>query len=547
MLFGHRARCSRAFLRGALAAVAASLAAASANAQDASDFRGAWRIDPPDSGEKIVIVKKRGEASYFWAANSDRTVYEGAWEPVGEGIAITWHDGAELRLERAASGYRATRTPSGGGETAYETAAEQMASDVLGAWARPPEGQREDASEDQGPEGYFGVWEVARGKDHVFIERDRSAASTWDGAPAAERGLRGTWEKQGGEMHIAWETGHYTVLRPAGNGHEHLRHAPGADLQNNEPETRDARRVQEKRVDDAWLAAYRKERQSGASAGGLSFEGRGETLRFYRGAWIVRQGGEQFEHIEIKRFGGLAGSDKQETKGDWRLRGQELVLHWDRGRREVLAPVGRGFVLFEYRPGRPIDGVPNRIAPAAPADAAKLEQYRAGRAAIGRRILELAKASGMDPERLKTTWGETVKDWVWPFGDERDTPSANASKDPGDDDDSPWWWPLWSDSNPPENEDRDGPTHPRRIDYAPPASGEGDDGSEGDATQDPGADDASPKKDETDAKTPSERDEATLSPSADQANGGETGGDARRGGDSSEAERGDSSDWYWPF
>ena len=28
--------------------------------------------------------------------------------------------------------------------------------------------------------------------------------------------------------------------------------------------------------------------------------------------------------------------------------------------RKILSPIGRGFVIYEYRPGRPLDGVPTR-------------------------------------------------------------------------------------------------------------------------------------------------------------------------------------------
>ena len=42
------------------------------------------------------------------------------------------------------------------------------------------------------------------------------------------------------------------------------------------------------------------------------------------------------------------------------MQGQDLFMRWDDGMRKILSPIGRGFVIYEYRPGRPLDGVPTR-------------------------------------------------------------------------------------------------------------------------------------------------------------------------------------------
>ena len=54
--------------------------------------------------------------------------------------------------------------------------------------------------------------------------------------------------------------------------------------------------------------------------------------------------------------------------------GQDIFMRWDDGMRSILNPSGHGFILYEYAAGRPLDGVPTRIFPAAPIDSAKLEQ-----------------------------------------------------------------------------------------------------------------------------------------------------------------------------
>ena len=42
-------------------------------------IRGTWKIDTPKNGALIIIVNTQARASYFWADNTDRTVYQGAW------------------------------------------------------------------------------------------------------------------------------------------------------------------------------------------------------------------------------------------------------------------------------------------------------------------------------------------------------------------------------------------------------------------------------------------------------------------------------------
>ena len=128
------------------------------------------------------------------------------------------------------------------------------------------------------------------------------------------------------------------------------------------------------------------------------------------------------------------------------MSGQDIFLRWDDGVRQILSPIADGFLLYEYKPGRPLDGVPTRIYAATPADSAKLAKHIEGRNEVARQMLEVAEAAGIN-ESESESWGRTFARWAWPFGNSDGagdsaallTGGVNepASKDP-------WWWPFWS-------------------------------------------------------------------------------------------------------
>ena len=131
------------------------------------------------------------------------------------------------------------------------------------------------------------------------------------------------------------------------------------------------------------------------------------------------------------------------------MQGQDIFMRWDDGMRLVLSPIGRSFVVYEYKPGRPLDGVPTRTLAATPADSRKLDEHLKGRVNIAQQIIQLAQAAGIDPSQQdESGWRQNFARWVWPFGKNEDDAirasgileeeyDGNAGTDP-------WWWPLWS-------------------------------------------------------------------------------------------------------
>ncbi|MFP4203325.1 MAG: hypothetical protein ACLFS4_03225 [Opitutales bacterium] len=430
-----------------------------AQEDDSGISRGVWQLETPEQGSLVLILKREGRASYFWDDNADRTVYQGAWETTENGARLEWENGGThlLQQKEKGVGYVVTHhTPSG--EKSYEVPAEQLPGDLLGQWAKPPERATEESSDRDQAKGFFGIWEIAgEGNEdtepnYLFVESDRSAACAWQAPNGPERGLRGAWAKQGSELHIAWDTGHYTILRETETGFEHARIPAGEKIEQYDAEYKPARRISRDNVPEGWYSDYKKERER--FTGGVAFQNRNSARKFYRGEWVIKRGETTFERIKIGRFGGLESSRDTQLSGDWRMEGQDLFMRWADGVRKVLSPIGHGFLLYEYEPGRPIDGVPTRVFQAAPADPDKLAEHLKGREAVSRRVLELAKSAGLDPDAGTRGWGRTFMRWAWPFSEEaeeekegpsaEDAPSEEDKSQQDKASESPWWWPMWS-------------------------------------------------------------------------------------------------------
>jgi hypothetical protein len=407
-------------------------------------FRGTWQIETPDQGALILIVKSQNRASYFWGDNTDRTVYPGSWSSSGETATLNWSDGSAHRIERDALGYTISKlSPSG--TVIYSAKAQQIPEEVLGQWAKPPTEKEALASDRDKAKGFFGVWKIGAeniAAEYVFIEPDRSAATT----AGPNNGLRGSWAKQGSELHIAWESGQYSILRPENRGFIYKTIEAGQIIENDESEMLPAERTIEDKLPANWLSQYRAERE--IHTGGIAFSSRKSALEFYRGDWIVKLSENKFERISINRFGSLKNSSQLNLEGDWRMQGQDLFMRWDDGMRKILSPIGRGFVLYEYKPGRPLDGVPTRTLPAAPTDSAKLAEHLAGRDEVAQQIISLSEAAGINPSAQENAgWGRTFARWAWPFGKDEPAPSTDEiiqEEYEAASDTDPWWWPFWS-------------------------------------------------------------------------------------------------------
>ena len=494
-------------------------------------FRGSWQVDTPEAGTLILLIKRNGQASYFWGDNTDGTVYKGIWELAENSITITWHDDSRHRLERDSPGYGITYFDADG-HARYTTPAQQIPREILGQWAKPPTDSTKLAADRDKARGFFGIWQIGdagESKHYIFVESDRSAASTRNTAADDMRGLRGSWAKQGNELHISWDSGHYSILREVDRGFAYKRINPASLIEDDETPFKPASRTSRDNLNSAWLTAYESERAS--RSGGVAFASRKSASQFYRGSWIVKHREDAFEKIELGRFGGLSTTRDSSLKGDWLLSGQDIFMRWDDGIRKILSPIGQGFVIYEYKPPRPLDGVPTRILPAAPADITKLAEHLQGRQEVARQMLRLAEAAGIKSGDESSSWGRTFMRWVWPFGGE-DAASPDAllqQEGEVDADNAPWWWPFWSEKHLEES-----------ASSATDAVGE-------DAAIEPGGHASPPDKAAGTHETALTAESTTqASAEADEAIAGASAADTAVAPEREAPEK-SASEWSWPF
>jgi hypothetical protein len=422
--------------------------------QEQIDYRGIWQTETPDNQKLILIVKRNQLASWFWADKADCTVYQGSWNSDADGITLKWEDGSTHRITRSLLEYRIVHYDASK-NVLYEAAATRLPDEILGQWAKAPSSKEDQVSDRDKAESFFGTWKTGSEKTpcYLVVEPDRSAATSWTRESTKGGGLRGSWAKQGSELHIAWGTGHYGILKQNEDGFTFKLIAPGSTVEKDTSEEWLATRINEDSLPDEWQQLYASEKASQTQDATL--KNRTDALSFYRGSWIVQRSKDTFERIEIGRFGGLKTSADETLHGNWRMSGQNIFMNWDNGMRKILRSVGNGFLIYEYKPGRPIDGVPTRIFPAAPENTNKLARYTAGQKAVATELLESATDAGVITDANDNGLGFALIRWAWPFDENNDeTQRSNAllQTDPElprkvD----PLWWPFWSENPSAEN------------------------------------------------------------------------------------------------
>ena len=417
--------------------------------QEKIDYRGVWQVKASDNSEFILIVKRNNLASYFRADNADRTIHQGSWSSDAEGAILTWEDGSAHQIKPDLLGYKVTYTDASR-KILYSGATTRLPEETLGQWAKGPSRTDEDPSSRDKAKGFFGTWQIGDTANpyYLVVEPNRSAATDWSQKDFNSHGLRGSWAKQGSELHIAWDTGHYGILKQNDRSFTFRLIAPGNVIEKDESDELPASRIDEDALPGEWHTFYVDEKQT--ATGGVAFTNRKDATAFYRGPWIVQRPGDTFERIEIGRFGGLKTSLDSTLYGNWRMSGQDIFMNWDNGLRKILSPVGNGFLLYEYKPGRPIDGVPTRIFSATPENARKLAEHMEGRKEVAKKLLSLAEDAGITSSVTDTGWGQTFMRWAWPFSDsDADDVSSDALLQVDSESSEsidPWWWPFWSEN-----------------------------------------------------------------------------------------------------
>ena len=329
---------------------------------------GAWRVTHPVNGHLFLIVRGNNLISYFWEFWKGQRVMRSEWKAFGNGVYFALDSGDKLILTRTDAGvevflYNAGRAMSG--EPDLRLFALKVNSFDIGKWFNPT--KKTPTSPDAQSDSFFGTWEVVSAQGlpyHIVVEEDRTAATNWPHSDHGVDGMRGFWIRQGSELHLVWDTGHYDILRKAEGKYHKVGYPPSIELDSVEPEPQLALKV-EWFPHEPWRARYETSRKAGPD--GPRWKSAKKASKFFRGDWKLWSTPGELTRLELGRFGTVRGIRKgEEQKGTWRCTSEYAILRWDNGKTELIRPLGDRFVTMLYSPLKNLDAVPDQVCPVEP-------------------------------------------------------------------------------------------------------------------------------------------------------------------------------------
>ena len=392
------------------------------------DFKGLWITEINDEAI-FLLIKKNHLASYFYKDRIDNSVYRAEWKLTEAGnLSVSSSDFNELlfslEIEDSVSINSHNRKKS-------ISILNKVPDETLGEWARPPDYER--PKNKYIPSNYFGLWETQGPQNQRIIKiwnnrnvlkRDKEASVT-----SQQAFIQGEWYKHGQQLHIAWEDGSYTIIDNRDeNRVKLLDFGPGAAIIEKEADYELIKKIRNS-TDDSYWSKNQKilTQKNNISLSQFDYK---SLLKFYRGEWITLDETQPnaFEIMKFNRFGGVNLVSDPKIKGNWYLSGKRCLINLEDGIRMRLKYIGSAFLIFLYKPNRPLDGFPNKILKAAPLDRIKLNVLNS-EIIFTLKLLEQVDRSFP----LKGKPLSLMSDMS-----DRYTINPNPS--------SPWWWPIWIDN-----------------------------------------------------------------------------------------------------
>ena len=332
---------------------------------------GTWVVVEPEMGNLFLIVRGGGVVSYFWEQWKDGQVLRAEWDVSQNEINFETKAGHKVSLTPSADeGVIAKiRKKDHPQDTPLENLkVQRLNPNDVGKWHRPG-GDEEQTSAFLKKAGnldvFFGTWEVISSKGlpyYIVIEEDRTAATNWPYSSRGVDGMKGFWVRQGSELHIVWDTGHYDILRSFSNKFIKLGYPPAIDLNSIEPAPQPALKVKWY-PHEPWRASYEKFRKERKPLDPRWTSAR-KAARYFRGDWKLMTSPGVWNKLEMGRFGGAKTyREGEKLKGNWKNSSDYARIHWKTGFTEVIRPVGKHFVTMLYSPLKNLDGIPDRVCP----------------------------------------------------------------------------------------------------------------------------------------------------------------------------------------
>jgi hypothetical protein len=343
---------------------------------DPGPFYGFWQIQEPAGDTCILIVKRGGRLSCFWAGSAARNIEKGEWERTGEKLTARWEAGhvdvfkmlGENAIER--STFEAGKSIDV--KPAYTIRGVRIDSRIPGSLTNKVEGPRpvRETIEDSStrPEipvnnpftGYWlvdqstGIFGIGGGEPNFYLQLSRDgdasvALRDWEG----DEGVKGLWRIEGDKAIITWPNNRRDVLVPEdGEGYTLGTYKPKDKLTNKPRQVSAAAKITFSEA-DRYFEAGEFDRM---------------TVLDIRGTWVPRNTEGKREYISIEGWGnayrspakaGGTGTDP----GKWRLESDRVEITWIDGSKDVIRIAFPDFMQDSFGPDEPVTGTPSRSIP----------------------------------------------------------------------------------------------------------------------------------------------------------------------------------------
>ena len=341
---------------------------------DPGPFYGFWEFQEPAGDKCVVIIKRGGRLSCFWAGTSTRAIQKGSWVRSGDELTARWETGHVDVFKKL-------------GDNAVERSSYEPGSLILGDPFLTIRGVRVDSRipgsltiksdetrirEEEVPDpqqapaipmrnAFIGFWKVDQstgifgiggGEPHFFLKLARSGEASvalrdWEG----DQAVRGRWRTEDDRVIVTWPNNRRDVLYQSRKGGYSLGTYKPKDKLTDKP--RDPVRAEK-------VAPTEAERYF--DAGNFSRL----TVVDIRGTWTPMEKLDRREYISIEgwgnayRFPSATGSTGTDP-GKWRLLNDRVVITWVDNSKDVIRMDFPHMVQESYSKDEPLTGTPYRI------------------------------------------------------------------------------------------------------------------------------------------------------------------------------------------
>jgi hypothetical protein len=340
---------------------------------DPGPFYGFWQFQEPAGDTCVVIVKRGGRLSCFWAGTATRAIEKGTWIRNGDNMTAVWEAGHTDVYQMLGDNAIERSTFNAGqsllGDPSLTIRGTRIDSRVPGSLTvkgeGPPPVREEIAEESTRPVipvnsqfvGYWkidqstGIFGIGGGDPNFYLQLSRNgdalvALRDWEG----DQGVRGIWSIDGDRAIVTWPNNRRDVLYEGEKGAMVLGSYKAKDeLTRNPRGATPAEKVNPSEAQQYFEAGNFKRL----------------TVVDIRGTWLPKEPQGQREYISIEGWGnayrfpardGGGGTDP----GKWRLETDRILITWIDGSKDVIRIAIPDFILDSFDVGENFSGKPYR-------------------------------------------------------------------------------------------------------------------------------------------------------------------------------------------